>query len=79
MINTQEFGRYLTVGEVVDFSGLYAGILKYKPKCPDCGVPLQESETGVRARVSDDGEVQHVCRPCALEEIAERLLVDMPQ
>ena len=63
----------------VDFSALLEGVRTLKPKCAECGVALQESVTGVRSRISDDGIAQKICRACAVSEIGENLVRDLPR
>lgn len=66
-------------GSAVDFAALLKGVRSLKPKCVDCGVALQESVTGVRVRLSDDGKEQKLCRACAVSEIGEALVETLPR
>lgn len=66
-------------GASVDFSSLLEGVRALKPKCVECGIPLQESLTGVRVRKSEDGHTEKLCRACAVSEIGERLIADLPK
>lgn len=63
----------------VDFSALLEGVRALKPKCADCGIPLQESVTGVRTRLTDDGKAEKLCRACAVTEIGESLVLHLPR
>jgi len=78
MSRVLEQGRYVS-GAKLDFSGLYAAIRANKPKCVVCDVSLQESITGVRTRVSDEGKIEKMCRACAVAELAENIVQDLPR
>lgn len=79
MNNAAVKGSYLTAGTAVDFNALLEGVCALKPKCTDCGILLQESVTGVRTRLSDSGKAKKLCRACAVSEIGENLVADLPK
>lgn len=78
MSQVLERGRYVPGGQL-DFSGMFKQIRENKPKCVECGVSLQESVTGVRTRLNDLGEQEKMCRACAVEELADRIVQDLPR
>jgi hypothetical protein len=53
------------------FGALLAAVRAIRPKCPDCGHPLDDSGLDVRTRENDAGQQERVCRPCFHGEIAE--------
>jgi hypothetical protein len=63
----------------VDFSTLLAGVRKLQPKCAQCGFPHAGVFGEYRARVRDDGNVEQICTACAVSEIGESLLKNLPQ
>lgn len=63
----------------VDFSALLKGVRSLKPKCAECGIALQESVTGVRTRVTGAGHSEKLCRACAVSEIGESLIANLPR
>lgn len=71
-------GAYLQPGAIPDFGRLFGAVRALKPKCTDCGIPLQESVTGIRSRQNGD-KVEKLCRACAVSAIGERLLEDLPR
>lgn len=71
--------KFQTAASGVNFDGLLASVRALKPKCVECGVPLQESITGVRFRQTDDGETEKLCRACAVAEIGEALVTTLPR
>lgn len=66
-------------GQAVDFKRMFEALRDLKPKCLDCGVPLELSETGIRKRLNDQGQEEEICRTCFVSEVGERLLVDTPK
>lgn len=59
---------------VSNFEGLLEAVRALRPKCPDCGRPMDRESDGVRQRKNDAGQLQRVCRPCFQGEIAEMQL-----
>jgi hypothetical protein len=63
----------------VDFPALLAGVRALQPKCVVCGIPTDESTTGVAVRNDESGRPERLCRACARTEIGERLVLDTPR
>lgn len=78
-VKHNEGADVVQVGKAVNFSALINGVRQLKPRCADCGIALQESVTGVRTRLDDEGHAQKLCRSCAIFEIGERLVQDLPR
>jgi hypothetical protein len=79
MANVAENFKFQNAADGVNFDGLLAGVRALKPKCAECGVPLQESITGVRFRQTEEGATEKLCRACAVTEIGENLVTTLPR
>ncbi|WP_199026608.1 hypothetical protein [Ralstonia sp. ASV6] len=79
MANVAENIKFQNAAGGVNFDGLLAGVRALKPKCAECGIPLQESITGVRFRETDEGTTEKLCRACAVTEIGEELVTTLPR
>jgi hypothetical protein len=71
--------RFHTAASEVDFSGLLAGVRAIAPRCAECEVPLDFELTGIRFRMTEAGDEEKLCRPCAVTEIGESLLSSLPK
>lgn len=76
---TANAAAHVPPGSPLDFAALMRGVRALKPACLDCSVPLDIVETGIRTRQNDAGGSESVCRACALPELGDRLLEDLPQ
>lgn len=54
-----------------NFAALLAAVRAIRPKCSDCGHPLDAGGLDVRIRKDEAGQLEQVCRPCFHSEIAE--------
>lgn len=63
----------------VDFSALLAGVRKLQSKCVQCGFPHAGDFGESRTRINEDGKVEQLCTACAVFEIGENLLSDLPR
>lgn len=63
----------------VNFEGILATVRTLQPKCMECGIPLEESITGLRFRQTDEGATEKLCRACAVTEIGEQLVTTLPR
>ena len=63
----------------VDFDVLADGVRALAPKCAECGIPLDADTTGIRERQTEAGPVERLCRACALTELGEAVVRDIPK
>jgi hypothetical protein len=71
---SEQFGRYLVVGEAVDISSMIAAMRANWAKCVRCGAGLDPEQRGPK-RVDGEGTV---CNACFYGDLAEHLQQDMP-
>jgi hypothetical protein len=79
MENLAQQLRFQSAASDVDFSALLAGVRAIAPRCVECGVPLDFAMTGIRFRMTEAGDEGKLCRPCAVTEVGESLLSDLPK
>jgi hypothetical protein len=79
MANSVQGLAFQSAAGGVNFEGLLAGVRALQPKCAECGIPVDESTTGVRYRQTAAGATEKLCRACAVTEIGESLMDALPR